>query len=99
MFLDKNFLVPGKWGQKLFHRYAKQQPIVDYHCHLEAQTIYENKQYENLTQLWLNDQGVGDHYKWRLMRTNGVVEELVSGKGDDYQKYLAFVGTMGKSDW
>ncbi|WP_086348820.1 glucuronate isomerase [Candidatus Enterococcus clewellii] len=97
MFLDKNFLVPGKWGQKLFHTYAKQQPIVDYHCHLEAQTIYENKQYENLTQLWLNDQGVGDHYKWRLMRTNGVVEELVSGKGDDYQKYLAFVGTMEKA--
>ncbi|WP_295234443.1 glucuronate isomerase [Veillonella sp.] len=97
MFLDDNFLLTNKWAVDLFHQYAKEEPIIDYHCHLEAKTIFENPQYENLTQLWLNDKGAGDHYKWRLMRANGVPEELISGDGDDYEKFLAFVRTLEKA--
>ncbi|MFC0275287.1 glucuronate isomerase [Enterococcus devriesei] len=97
MFLDNNFLLENEWGQKLFNDYAKDQPIIDYHCHLEPQAILENQQYSNLTQLWLNDKGAGDHYKWRLMRANGVEESLISGNGDDYEKFLAFVKTIEKA--
>lgn len=59
--------------------------------------MLENKQYKNLTQVWLNDKGAGDHYKWRLMRANGIEEELISGPGDDYEKFLAFVKTVEKA--
>ena len=97
MLLNENFLMESQWGQKLFHQFAKEEPIIDYHCHLEPQTILENKPYENLTQIWLNDRGAGDHYKWRLMRANGVPEELISGDGDDYEKFLAFVQTIEKA--
>lgn len=97
MFLDENFLLTNEVGRKLFHQYAKDEPIIDYHCHLEPKVIFENQQYENLTQVWLNNRGAGDHYKWRLMRANGVAEELISGDGDDYEKFLAFVRTMEKA--
>lgn len=97
MFLDKDFLLENEMAKLLFHKYAKEQPIVDYHCHLEPVDLFENKQYNNLTQVWLNDNGAGDHYKWRLMRANGVPEELISGKGDDYDKFLAFVKTIDKA--
>ncbi|MDR1605640.1 MAG: glucuronate isomerase [Streptococcaceae bacterium] len=97
MFLDENFLLTNEWAKKLFHAYAKDEPIIDYHCHLEPTVIFENKQYGNLTRLWLNDEGIGDHYKWRLMRANGVDESLVTGDGDDYEKFLAFVKTMEKA--
>lgn len=97
MFLDKDFLLENETAKLLFHKYAKEQPIVDYHCHLEPKDIFENKQYNNLTQVWLNDKGAGDHYKWRLMRANGIPEELISGRGDDYEKFLAFVKTIEKA--
>lgn len=97
MLLNEDFLLGSRWGKKLFHQFAKEEPIIDYHCHLEPQVILENKQYENLTQVWLNDNGAGDHYKWRLMRANGVSENLISGEGDDYQKFLAFVQTIEKA--
>lgn len=97
MFLDKDFLLENETAKLLFHKYAKDQPIVDYHCHLEPKDIFENKQYNNLTQVWLNDKGAGDHYKWRLMRANGIPEELISGRGDDYEKFLAFVKTIEKA--
>ena len=91
MFLDKNFLLENEIAKRLFHKFAKHQPIIDYHCHLDPAYLLENKQYKNLTQVWLNDKGAGDHYKWRLMRANGIEEELISGPGDDYEKFLAFV--------
>lgn len=97
MLVNEDFLLESSWGKKLFHQFAKEEPIIDYHCHLEPQVVLENKQYENLTQVWLNDHGVGDHYKWRLMRANGVPENLISGDGDDYQKFLAFVQTIEKA--
>ncbi|EMF0421421.1 glucuronate isomerase [Enterococcus hirae] len=97
MFLDNNFLLENETARTLFYKFAKDLPIIDYHCHLEPINLVENKQYENLTQVWLSDNGVGDHYKWRLMRANGVSEELISGTGDDYKKFLAFVKTIEKA--
>lgn len=97
MFMDQDFLLESEWGKKLFHQFAEDQPIIDYHCHLEPHDMLKNEQYANLTQLWLNDKGAGDHYKWRLMRANGVPEELISGDGDDYEKFLAFVKTVEKA--
>lgn len=97
MFLDRDFLLENKIGKDLFHKFAEKQPIIDYHCHLEPIDMLRNEQYANLTQVWLNDRGAGDHYKWRLMRANGVAEELISGVGDDYEKFLAFVKTIEKA--
>lgn len=97
MFLDQDFLLENETGKVLFHKFAKEQPIIDYHCHLEPVDMFKNEQYANLTQVWLNDRGAGDHYKWRLMRANGVPEELISGNGDDYDKFFAFVKTVEKA--
>jgi glucuronate isomerase len=82
-FLDENFLLHTKTAQKLYHDYAKSMPIIDYHCHLPQQQIAEDKQFENLTQIWL----YGDHYKWRAMRTNGADEKYCTGNASDYEKF------------
>jgi glucuronate isomerase len=91
-FLDDNFLLTNETAVKLYHEYAKDMPIIDYHCHLSPQEIYENKTYRNLTEIWL----YGDHYKWRAMRANGVEERFVTGgEGvDDYSRFLAYARTM-----
>ncbi|MDY0393619.1 glucuronate isomerase [Virgibacillus halophilus] len=72
-------------------------PIIDYHCHLEPKEIYENENYRNLTRIWLSDNGIGDHYKWRLLRANGTEEKFITGDGDDYTKFLAFVETIERA--
>lgn len=92
-FLSDDFLLESEMAKTLFHNYAKEMPIIDYHCHLDPQEIYENKKYKNLTQIWLG----GDHYKWRLLRANGFDESLITGAADDYQKFLAFAETLEKS--
>jgi glucuronate isomerase len=74
-FMDENFLLPNKAAERLFHEYAKDEPIFDYHSHLPVKQIEGDVNFDNLTQVWLN----GDHYKWRAMRACGVPEELVSG--------------------
>lgn len=89
-FLDENFLLSNETAQKLYHDYAKDMPIIDYHCHLSPQEIYENKRFSNITEAWL----YGDHYKWRLMRANGIEEKFVTGPADDYDRFLAFAKTM-----
>lgn len=71
-FLDKDFLLESETAKKLFHDWAEKMPICDYHCHLSPQEIYENKQPENISDLWLS----GDHYKWRAMRSCGVDENI-----------------------
>lgn len=96
-FLDEDFLLTSGSAKKLYHEYAEKMPIIDYHCHLEAKDIYENKNYPNLTRIWLNDGSVGDHYKWRLERANGVPEKLITGDGDEYAKLLAWAGTIEKA--
>ena len=69
-FLDEDFLLNTAAAQRLYHDYAKEMPIIDYHCHLPPQQIAADHQFDNITQAWL----YGDHYKWRAMRTNGVDE-------------------------
>jgi glucuronate isomerase len=91
-FLDENFLLTNETAIRLYNDYAKQQPIIDYHCHLSPQEIYENKTFKNLTEAWL----YGDHYKWKAMRANGVEEKLVTGgEGtSDYDRYLEWAKTV-----
>jgi glucuronate isomerase len=89
-FLDENFLLQTKTAQQLYHEFAKQMPIIDYHCHLPQQQIAEDKQFENITQAWL----YGDHYKWRAMRTNGVNEAYCTGEKNDWQKFEKWAETV-----
>ena len=89
-FLDENFLLQTKTAQKLYHEYAKGMPIIDYHCHLPQQQIAEDRQFENLTQIWL----YGDHYKWRAMRTNGVDESFCTGTKKDWEKFKKWAETV-----
>ncbi|MGL4949139.1 MAG: glucuronate isomerase [Anaeroplasmataceae bacterium] len=90
-FLDKDFLLESETAKKLYFDYAKDMPIYDYHNHLSAKEIFENKNFDNMSQVWLG----ADHYKWRVLRTNGVKEELITGKNaDPYEKFLAFAETL-----
>ncbi len=91
-FLDDNFLLGNETAVKLYHDYAKEMPIIDYHCHLSPQQIYENASFANLTEAWL----YGDHYKWRAMRANGAEEKYVTGgEGvSDYDRFLAWAAAV-----
>ncbi|NHN28251.1 glucuronate isomerase [Paenibacillus agricola] len=91
-FLDDNFLLTNETAVRLYNDYAKDQPIIDYHCHLSPQEIFENKTFKNLTEAWL----YGDHYKWKAMRANGVKEPFVTGgEGvSDYDRYLEWAKTV-----
>jgi glucuronate isomerase len=89
-FMDDNFLLGNRTAVTLYHDYAKSMPIIDYHCHLNPQEIFENKTYNNLTEVWL----CGDHYKWRAMRANGVEERYITGGASDYDKFLAYARTV-----
>lgn len=96
MLLNDDFLLTTDWARRLYHGHAEKMPIIDYHCHLVPQEIYENKGYKNLAQAWLYDNGFGDHYKWRLMRANGTPESVIRGD-DDHAKYLAFVDAVERA--
>ena len=89
-FLDENFLLESATAQLLYHQYAKQMPIIDYHCHLSPQMIAEDHQFENLSQVWL----AGDHYKWRAMRTNGIDESYCTGNKADEEKFAQWAATV-----
>lgn len=93
LFITEDFLLHNKTAVELYHDYAKAQPIIDYHCHLPPQEIAENKKFANLTQIWL----YGDHYKWRAMRSNGVEERYCTGNASDWEKFLAWAGTVPKT--
>ena len=95
--LDDDFLLTTPMAKKLFHDHAEKMPIIDFHCHLDPKEIFENKNYQNISRIWINEGSFGDHYKWRLMRANGVPENLITGDGDDYQKFLAWAGTIEKA--
>ena len=88
-FMDKDFLLSTDTARKLY-KTARDMPIFDYHCHLSPREIYENIQFRNIGHLMLG----GDHYKWRAMRANGVPEALCCAAGDDWEKFLAFAGTL-----
>ena len=89
-FLGKNFLLNNKTAQHLYHEFAKEMPIIDYHCHLPQAQIAEDKQFKNLTEIWL----YGDHYKWRAMRSNGVHESYCTGDKPDYEKFVKWAETV-----
>ena len=89
-FLDENFLLQSKVAEELYHTYAKNQPIIDYHNHLIPDQIANNINFENLTQVWL----YGDHYKWRAMRTNGVNERYITGDATDFEKFQKWAETV-----
>lgn len=89
-FMDETFLLDNDTAYTLYHRYARDVPIFDYHCHLNPDDIAENKAYQNITELWLE----GDHYKWRAMRWNGVEEQYITGDADDYDKFLKWAETL-----
>lgn len=83
-FIKDNFLLENKFSEILFHDYASKMPIIDYHCHLPPNEIANDRQFENLTKIWLD----GDHYKWRAMRTFGIDEKYVTGNASDKDKFI-----------
>jgi glucuronate isomerase len=89
-FLDENFLLQTKTAQTLYHEFAKQMPVIDYHNHLMPDQIAEDKNFENITQVWL----YGDHYKWRAMRANGVDEYYITGAASDWEKFEKWAETV-----
>lgn len=92
-FIHDNFLLQNKSAEELFHNYSKEEPIIDYHCHLSPKEIAEDINFRNLTHIWLN----GDHYKWRAMRTCGVDEQYITGRASDKEKFLAWAKTVPKT--
>jgi glucuronate isomerase len=90
LFMGEDFLLQTKTAELLYNEYAKQMPIIDYHCHLSPQQIAEDIKFENLTQAWL----YGDHYKWRAMRTSGVDESYCTGNKSDYEKFEKWAATV-----
>ncbi|MCK4344079.1 MAG: glucuronate isomerase, partial [Bacteroidales bacterium] len=89
-FPDENFLLQNPTARQLFFEFARDLPIIDYHCHLNPAEIAGNRQFENLTQIWLN----GDHYKWRAMRANGIPEQYCTGTAGDYEKFEKWAETV-----
>ena len=90
-FIDENFLLNTKTAETLYHSYAKDMPVIDYHCHLPPDQIAADKNFENLTQVWL----YGDHYKWRAMRANGISEDYITGKTtSDWEKFEKWAETV-----
>ena len=89
-FIHDDFLLSNDAAVRLYHDYAAQQPIIDYHNHLSPKDIATNRRFENLFEMWVNH----DHYKWRAMRANGIPERLVTGDGDPKEKFLAFAATV-----
>lgn len=89
-FMDKDFLLSTETAKKLYHEYAAVMPVLDYHCHLNPQEIYEDRKFENITQVWLG----GDHYKWRQMRSNGVEEKYITGDAPDREKFQKWAETL-----
>ncbi|MBR7132822.1 MAG: glucuronate isomerase [Clostridia bacterium] len=92
-FIKEDFLLTNETAKRLYHKYAADMPIIDYHCHINPQEIYEDKQFENITRIWLG----GDHYKWRLIRSNGVSEDEITGSADDRIKFERFAQMLPRA--
>ncbi len=92
-FMKEDFLLSTSTARALFHDYAAAMPIVDYHCHVSPREIFENKRFENLAQVWL----AGDHYKWRLMRSNGVEERFITGDAPEREKFQKFAEALPRA--
>jgi glucuronate isomerase len=92
-FLNDDFLLETKTAKILYHEYAVNMPIIDYHCHLDPSEIYLDKRFDNLAEAWLG----GDHYKWRIMRANGVSEDKVTGVAPAWEKFRAFAEVLPRA--
>ncbi len=92
-FLSEDFLLDTPAARTLYHQYAETMPIVDYHCHIDPKEIFEDRRFENITQVWLG----GDHYKWRLMRSNGVDERYITGDAPDREKFQKFAESLPRA--
>ena len=98
-FMDADFLLETETAKHLFHDYAEKLPLVDYHCHLNPREIYEDRRFDNLVQVWLGGKQpdgsyYGDHYKWRVMRSNGVEEDYITGDKPAFERFLKFVESL-----
>ncbi|MBQ9166149.1 MAG: glucuronate isomerase, partial [Oscillospiraceae bacterium] len=89
-FMDKDFLLETATARHLYHDYAAKLPLVDYHCHISPKEIYEDRRFDNLAQVWLG----GDHYKWRVMRSNGVSEEYITGDKPAFERFEKFAEAL-----
>ena len=89
-YLDENFLLHSPTARRLFHGVAKDQPIIDYHCHLSPREIATDHRWADLSDIWLG----GDHYKWRLMRANGIDEDFITGDSTPREKFQAWAETV-----
>ncbi|HIV15284.1 MAG TPA: glucuronate isomerase [Candidatus Avisuccinivibrio pullicola] len=93
-FMDKDFLLESETAKVLFHEHAAKMPVIDYHCHINPKEIAENHQFRNITEAWLG----GDHYKWRMIRSNGIPETLITGsESSDYEKFEQFAKTLPRA--
>ncbi len=92
-FMDKDFILTNETAVKLYHDYAEKMPVLDYHCHINPKEIAEDRQFENITQVWLG----GDHYKWRFMRSCGVDEKFITGDASDHDKFITWAKCLGKA--
>ena len=92
-FLSEEFLLQTQTAKTLYNDFARDMPILDYHCHLPVADIAGDRNFDNLTQIWLN----GDHYKWRAMRANGIAERFITGDATDYEKFLAWAATVPRT--
>lgn len=93
VFIGKNFLLQSDVAEELYHEYARDLPIIDYHCHLPPKDVADDRKYRNMSEIWL----AGDHYKWRAMRSNGVAERYITGDATDWEKFLAWAETVPKT--
>src|SRR5271170_6055694 len=89
-FIHEDFLLSTKTARRLYHKFAEPEPIFDYHCHIPPRDIASNRQFNNLSEIWLE----GDHYKWRAMRVNGVAEKFCTGNASPHDKFLAWAKTV-----
>ncbi len=89
-FITEDFLLQGEFAKKLYHNYAKDLPIIDYHNHLSPAEISGNRVFDNISQVWL----AGDHYKWRAMRALGIDEKYITGDASDKEKFLKWAETV-----
>lgn len=92
-FMDKDFLLSTPTAVKLYHDFAEKMPVLDYHCHINPKEIAEDRQFDNITQVWLG----GDHYKWRFMRSCGVDEQYITGSASDKEKFFKWAECLGKA--
>ncbi|MCR4788644.1 MAG: glucuronate isomerase [Lachnospiraceae bacterium] len=98
-FMDEDFILDTKTAKHLFHDYAEDLPIIDYHCHLSPQEIFEDRRFDGIGDVWFGGKQsdgsiAGDHYKWRLLRSNGTKEDIVTGRSDEAERFRRFADTL-----